>query len=173
MSLYLRHELSADPSAYEPLTSSNVAEIENQVPGAMGNLHWLLLALACVVEGEKRGFWTIEVPTGQNGADGHLVLRKDADAVSMFFLDRTMHRSRLEKLTLDTGSPSHPVVLLYPADPLPAASVRYPARTLPGSAGIPDELVELSLQELLEGTTTEDALMDAFHKEFITARTAW
>ncbi len=173
MALYHKQELASDQDAYEPLSSFNVGKIESLSAAQTGNLHWLLLALSCVLEGERRGYWKVEVPLRGVASEGQLVLRDGGSAVSVFLLDRVIYRSRLERNILNLSPSPNAVVVVYPVDCLPSVSARFPTRALPGASYDPDEITEISLQEMLEGTTTTDVLLDAFRKELLTARKPW
>jgi hypothetical protein len=173
MALYQNQALHPDRRAYSPLSTCNLAKITASSPAAMGHLHWLFLAMSCILEGEKRGYWNVELPLAHDSSHGQVVLRKGSNALSIFFVDRAMYRSRLEKQVLNPTPSPNPVVVLYPAEAIPSSIARVPTRALPGGSPDPDDVTEISLQELLEGATTQDDLVDAFHKEISTARTTW
>jgi hypothetical protein len=83
MALYLDQNL-ADPEAYEPLSSFNIGKIEKRSAAAMGDLHWLFLALSCILQGERRGYWTVEAPVDRSASEGQILLRAGAGRFPYF-----------------------------------------------------------------------------------------
>lgn len=82
-----------------------------------------------------------------------------------------MHRSRLERKILNASPSPNPVVLFYPTELVPPSSSRFPMEMLPGATLDFDEVTEISLPDIMVGSTTADALLDALHKQILTART--
>ena len=137
MSLYRTQALPDGEHTYEPITPFNILKTEGLGLGTTGNLHWLFLSLACILEGAQRGYWALEVPANDDPETGHFILRVGGDAASLFLIDRAVYRSRLEQLALSADPTANRVIILYPVDKIPLPSSRLPKRLLPGGASRP------------------------------------
>jgi hypothetical protein len=172
LSLYRSQQLPPHPEKYEPLSPFNLAEIGDTSVHRVGQLHWLFVMLSCLLEGEERGFWKLELPFDRDASVGQVIVWQDEEPCRIFLLDRPSRRAHLERAILYPNPASSPFVLMYPSERVPAGPTRFPTRVLPGAAD-PDEVVEISLQDLVTGTTTQDELLDALRTELLTARRDW
>jgi hypothetical protein len=172
LGIYRHQQLPTRTTAYEPLSAYNLAEIPTQSLHALGHQHWLFLMLACLLEGEERGYWKLEVPLTDSATSGQLIIWQNEEPLRVFLLHSPARRSRLEKVVLDTDTSPRALLLLYPSELVPREAKRFPLRELPGSKE-EDNVTEISLQDLLEGAPTGEDLLDAVRDELLGARREW
>jgi len=170
VSLYRSQEIPSHPSSYAPLCEKNIHEIETSQEIVDMNLHWLLVALASLKEGEKAGLWTISEPISYDGKNGQFTIHQSGRTIRLFVLNNSSKGSvRLDKQNFINLDNPDCYAILYPSEHEPAERETLAIkRELPGLVNW-DSIVEIWFRDIAENSTTVSQLVDALKNEFIRA----
>jgi hypothetical protein len=170
LKLHRSQRMPDTQEAYEPIDLQHSASMQINPNLAAANLHWLLLALALLMEGRRLNSWSLELPRMANGEDGQLRAAVTVgDHVDIYFPNRAdSAQQQLEANGVLVRGGGRRLLLIYPSGLEPARIRRSPARSLPG--GVSRKAVsEIWLQDLANDAPNTPALIDMLRSAIISA----
>lgn len=170
LQIYRKSECAPNPLAYEPLRPTALPQLTADEDLPSLRLDRLILALALLAEGHKRGTWEVASPLATRPSRGQLSLDASTPKpVDVFLLRDPIGMVKLlTSGVVDATSPTN-VVVVYPnAYERAASRTTSPSRRLPHSGSPPFQ--EVWLESLLDEQLPVNQLFDALNTSVLRAK---
>ena len=167
--IYRDRKMPPSSDAYQPIDPKNAILMALNPNLAAANLHWAILALALLREGENLGKWKLGPGVQANGQDGQLTAAIAVNEIAIFLVaDARSSEQQLEANgPLEVGSHRR-ILLIYPSGHPPETVRRSPSRTL-GRARVSTAISELWLEDVVLNALTLGDIIDIIRSALIAA----